>query len=124
MPVPQALTVICTTCKVASTCPKKGSSPLKLPNGKQLMCKILGGYGRKPLEPKVMSKETRELAEKDGPCLTIAEVPALDPASGLVYYDTVKIMSQPILHPREKVSFRTEMMYPQSCKRGRPRHNQ
>lgn len=104
----------CDRCKVADTCPEKGSSPLILPSKKQVFCRIIGGYGREPLADAVMSEETKKIVERDGPCLTMAEVPKFDEPSGNIYRQITKIFSKPIKHPREKVTFRQNMMYPRS----------
>ena len=114
MTIPNILNMTCDKCRVADTCPKKGTSPLILPNKKQLQCRILGGYGRTPIDPSKISEESRRIAAQDGPCLTIAEIPAIDPASGKIYYGVTKIFSPPVLHPREKLAPRIEMMYPKS----------
>lgn len=121
MAIPNSLNMVCTSCKVANTCPKKGSSPLILPNKRQVMCRILGGYGRKPVDLTKLSSESKAIIERDGPCLTIAEVPAFDTSSGHVYFNTVKIFSEPILHSREKLAPRIQMMYPQSYKGNKAR---
>jgi hypothetical protein len=106
--------MMCNKCQVASTCPRRGSSPLTLPNQVAMQCRLLGGYGRKPVDLSDLSEESKKIATENGTCLTVAEVPTLDEASGKVYYETIKIFSKPILHPREKVGPRFEMMYPKS----------
>jgi hypothetical protein len=67
---------------------------------KQYWCNIIGGYGRKPVDADVLSTESAAVVSKNGPCLTIAEVPEVD--SGMVHYAIVKIFSQPVLADREK----------------------
>jgi len=113
MATPNSLNMTCDKCQVAETCPRRGSSPLTLPN-RTALCRLLGGYGRKPVDIADLSEESRETAAKNGACLTIAEIPTLDKASGKIYYETVKVFSEPILHPREKLSPRFQMMYPRS----------
>lgn len=99
-----SLSMDCTQCRVASTCPKRGSSPLALKqkiDGKtQYKCEIIGGYGRTPINPDILSKKSKKLAAKNGPCLTLAHVPYVD-EGGNVSYEVVKIFSLPVLHARE-----------------------
>jgi len=78
------------------------------------MCRIVGGYGRESVDPTILSEESKKASEQNGPCLTIAEFPTLDEGSGKPYYKIVKIFSQPVLHKREKLAPRIEMMYPKS----------
>jgi hypothetical protein len=94
------LEMTCDRCSVAQTCPKNGASPLFLSGGKRAHCRIVGGYGRTPVDPEILSSESRQRAEKDGPCLTIAEVPALE--DGIVVHEVVKIFSPPVLSERER----------------------
>jgi hypothetical protein len=75
---------------------------------------LIGGYGRMPLDEAAMSEETKKIRDRDGPCLTIAEVPTLDPNTGITHYETIKIFHKPILHPREKTSEMLDRMYPKS----------
>jgi hypothetical protein len=90
----------CDECVVAQTCPRKGSSPQKH-NKITLKCRIIGGFGREPVDKSVLSAESLEILNRDGPCLTIAEVPSID-EEGFVSYDVVKIFSPPCLTAREK----------------------
>lgn len=121
MAIPNALNMTCDRCRVADTCPQKGSSPLTLPDKRKLLCRILGGYGREPVDSAKLSEESKKVAAQNGHCITIAEVPAFDVPSGKIYYNTVKIFSQPILHPREKLAPRIEQMYPKSYGGKNPR---
>lgn len=104
----------CSKCRVAHSCPKKGSSPLTLPGNKKALCSLVGGYGRTPVRQEILGEESREASAKNGPCLTIAEVPRLDEDSGLLIYELEKIFSQPVLHERETVSDHISMMVPKS----------
>jgi len=102
----------CRRCRVSSTCPKVGQSPLKV-GSKVFMCRIIGGYGRTPADPSILSEESAARAAKDGPCLTLAEVPTVDEDGTLVFV-VERIFSQPILHDREKTDLRMDIMYPKS----------
>ncbi len=94
------LEMTCERCAVAQACPKNGSSPLFLPGAKRVHCRILGGFGKQPVDLSILSEKSKALVEKNGPCLTIAEVPRLE--DELVTYETVKIFSQPVVSDREK----------------------
>ena len=112
MPV-NSLQMQCSKCRVADTCPRKGSSPLKVPNSRlPVFCQLVGGYGRTPVDRTLLSKESLEIAEKNGPCVTIAEVPRYDEDSGHVVHDVVTIFSPPVLHPREKVAWDFRSVFP------------
>ena len=104
MGLPNKLEMECGQCKVADECPARGASPLRLGSGKPVRCRLIGGYGQKPVPVDRMSDETRNVVERNGPCLTIAEVPRVDEPSGRIYFETVKIWSQPKLHPRQTTS--------------------
>jgi hypothetical protein len=104
----------CAKCKVADTCPRKGSSPLIMSGGtKKLFCNIIGGYSKTPVDKSILSPESLERYEKDGPCLTIAEVPTRN-NDGNIITEVVKIFSNPILHEREKTNMNQNMIYPKS----------
>ena len=103
----------CDRCKVASYCSKNGSSPVHVKGG-FVRCRIIGGYGKKPVDLKKLSKESLEQIKDDRICLTIAEVPELDKSSGFFTFKIVKIFNPPILHEREKVDFKMDMMFPQT----------
>jgi hypothetical protein len=113
MPV-QGLQVECKNCKVAATCPRKGSSPLLLPpaNKRKVFCVVVGGYGRSPVEERILGPESRERWKKDGPCLTVAHVPTWDPDAQQVLFEVTKIFSQPVKHPRETVPFNINLIHP------------
>src|SRR3990172_8865833 len=106
-----ALEMACKNCKVSSYCPKSGSSPL-LFKGSTIYCRIVGGYGRKSVDQRILSEKSKELFNKNGPCLTVAEVPTLDVDSGIIKFDVVKVFSPAIKHKRETVPFQMDMMYP------------
>jgi len=94
-----ALDMACERCLVAQTCPKRGASPLFF-NGKRAHCHILGGYGRQPVDPTILSAESLERVKKDGPCLTLAEVPVLD--DGMITWELTKVFGPPIVNERER----------------------
>lgn len=102
----------CSKCRVASFCPKKGSSPLQLGDNKRALCSLVGGYGRAPVDPSILSDESRAISAANGPCLTLAEVPELDEGSGEVIYSLVKIFSPPILHERETIPWQMDAIIP------------
>ena len=92
------LEVECNKCLVSKTCPHYGSSPSG--TGKnRVLCRLIGGYGRTPIPPNSLSKTSLERSLKDGPCLTIAEIPYIE--NGVVGTRIAKIFSKPVLHPRE-----------------------
>jgi hypothetical protein len=104
MSLPNILLMECSKCRVAASCPKKGSSPLKLPSGQEMTCRLVGGYGRNPVDQSILSEDSKKLSKEHGPCLTIAEVPILDECSGLAVYQITKIFAPPVLHEREVFS--------------------
>ena len=108
MTIPNSLTVYCTKCKIASTCPRRGSSPL-VQGRKTLQCRVVGGYASEPVDPEALSEESARIAAKDGPCLTLAEVPTLDEDSGHVFFQTVKIFHKPVVHPRQTTGTRMDV---------------
>jgi hypothetical protein len=107
------LEIHCNRCRVSKFCEKNGAAPLRF-QGKDIPCRIIGGFGRKPIAVEKLSEKSKELAVKNGPCLTLAEVPYVDEGSGVLTYDVVKIFSPPNLHPREKTTGIYDMMYPQT----------
>jgi hypothetical protein len=109
-----SLPMECSKCRVAGTCPRKGSSPLTLPGNKRALCSILGGYGRTPVDKSILGPESLAESERSGPCLTLAQVPRLDPSSGKLIQDLVKIFSPPVLHPRERISEEIGRIIPKS----------
>lgn len=94
------LEMTCERCAVAEKCPKKGASPTLTQGGKRALCRILGGYGRVPVDPAVLSADSLVRSKKDGPCLTLAEVPALE--DGQVVWELTKVFSHPVIGAREK----------------------
>lgn len=108
------LDMVCSKCKIAECCPKKGSSPLVIPGKKPEMCQLVNGYGRDPISDDKLSEESKQLVDKQGRCLSIAEIPVLDEHTGKIYREIVKIFHQPILHPREKTNWQLDMIYPRS----------
>lgn len=103
----------CVKCKVANTCPSFGSSPMKVPGGYIVKCVIVGGFGRTPIDQTILSDESKEKSMRDGPCLTIAEIPSMDD-DGRVSLNVTKIFSEPVLHDREKVPDIISRIYPKS----------
>lgn len=114
---PNVLQMQCSRCQVAQTCPRRGSSPLHLGGRTPVFCRIVGGYGRTPLDDGAMSPETKERSLRDGPCLTIAEVPTKDEHSGHVYFEVTKVFHHPVLHPREKTDLNLNVAQPRSYNR-------
>ena len=108
------LEMTCESCKISATCYKKGSSPLNV-QGRLIKCRILNGYSKIEVDDSKLSDTSKELKMKNGPCLSIAEVPTLV-ESGHMVFEVVKIFHHPILHPREKTTFIADMMYPKSHK--------
>jgi hypothetical protein len=90
----------CNRCSVAKTCPRRGSSPISVEKA-IVKCKIIGGFGRTPVDRTVLSEESIARVDRDGPCLTIAEVPDVD-EQGYVTFTVVKVFSPPCLSDREK----------------------
>ena len=75
-----------------------------------MSCKLVGGYGREPMDPAKLSEASRTRASKDGPCLTIAHVPTV--VDGTAEYQLVTVFSPPVLHSRETVPWQTAMIAP------------
>lgn len=88
----------CAKCFVSNTCSRRGSSPLAF-EGRVFKCRIIGGFGRKPIDKSILSAESVKSCEKDGPCLTVAEVPTVE--DGFVTFAVTKIFSPPCLSQRE-----------------------
>lgn len=98
--MPNSLPMECSRCKVASTCPRAGSSPLVYGTRKSV-CHLVGGYGRVPIDPSVLSPESAGRSKEDGPCLTVAHVPVI--LDGVVTVDVVTVFNHPVLHERETI---------------------
>ena len=108
------LQVKCDSCKVVQDCPKKGSSPLKI--GKtEMLCRVIGGYGRDAVNPEILSSASKEKMDAHGPCLTIVEVPVRSD-DGSVSYEIEKVFHHPIKHERETVPFNMEAVVPRAAK--------
>lgn len=101
----------CQKCRISSKCPKFGSSPLVI-DGKQILCRLVGGYGRVPIDETILSEESLEKFKKDGPCLTIAEIPSFE--NGIVAFTVEKIFSDPVLNERETTNEQLDRLYPKS----------
>lgn len=78
-----------------------------------MKCRLVNGYGRTPVDSSILSEESLKIAQNQGPCLTIAEVPSFD-EEGDFFYEITKIFSPPILHERETVNWPTNLIYPKS----------
>jgi hypothetical protein len=98
----------CSRFLVQKTCPKYGSSPINYGQDnpifshlKIIKCRIIGGFGKQPVDESILSEESKKLIKTNGPCLTIAEVPSVD-EQGYVKWEVTKIFSPPCLSDREK----------------------
>lgn len=110
-----SLSMECSRCKIKATCPKSGNSPLVLFSGKKVLCSIIGGYSKIPVDKEILSNESLERCEKDGPCISIAEVPSRVDNNN-IQYETVKVFHQPILHDRERIAQDLSVAFPKSHK--------
>lgn len=108
------LHVQCSACRVAPTCPRNGSSPHLLQGGTKVFCRIVGGYGREPVDRSILSEESAARSDRDGPCMTFAEVPTVDPDSGHLVMQLTKVFHQPVRHERETTNLMQDMLYPKS----------
>jgi hypothetical protein len=95
------LNVECSKCRVSKTCPRFGSSPVIF-DGKKIMCSLVGGYGRTPINAEDLSPESLEKSKTDGPCLTFALIPTIK-EDGSMRLELVKIFNHPVLHERETI---------------------
>ncbi len=84
-----------------------------------MFCRVVGGYGLGPVDRSILSEEMKERADRDGPCLTLAEVPTREP-SGHVHYELVKVFHQQIVHPRSTTTECLDAMFPRSHRQERP----
>ena len=89
----------CKRCLVAKHCPKSGMSPQRLSNGIDVYCRLVGGYGRTPVDEKILSEESKAKAKEHGPCLTIAEIP--DVVGKDFIFRVEKVFHPPVKHARE-----------------------
>lgn len=117
------LQVRCSVCKVATTCPANGSSPLLLRSSRlPLFCQIVGGYATSPVPRDALSEASKAISDKDGPCLTLVEVPRFDADSGKAYFEKVKVFHHPIQGPRSTTRQpTTDSLFPSSYKREKPK---
>lgn len=106
------LTVECSKCLVAPTCPRKGSSPAYTKAGKKVLCVLVGGYGRKPVDAEILSADSLERSLRDGPCMTIAEVPTFEDEMFEMRITT--IFAPAVLHPRETTTDIQNRLVPRS----------
>lgn len=105
----------CDTCRLSRKCPAVGSSPLVLSGGKtEVRCRVIGGYAREPVPREKLSAESLALAEQNGFCVSLVEVPRIDRDSGHFHTETVKVFHLPVLHERETVSKTGQRMYPKT----------
>jgi hypothetical protein len=121
MPVPNALSLHCSKCKISGTCPKRGASPLRTGPRSLLLCRVLGGYARRPVDQSKLSPESKDRSAKDGPCMSIAEVPVVDMHSGLAHFEVVKVFHQAVVHPRERSTVQADGMLTRSHAQDAPR---
>ena len=112
------LEMFCSRCLVSKTCPKSGSSPMTHKN-KRNICRIIGGYGQKPVDESILSEENKKIAKQNGYCITLAEIPILQEDNN-VGFELTKIFSQPILSPRQKSNIPLDSMYARSHIVGKP----
>jgi len=120
MPSPNVLTLHCSKCKISGTCPRQGSSPLR--RGEKalpLFCRIIGGYATAPIDPERLSGEGKARAAKDGPCMSIAEVPTVEP-SGHIHFEMVRVFHHAIVHPRSTTTLQADAMLTRSHRQERP----
>lgn len=101
----------CRKCRVADYCPSKGSSPLIVLK-KRFLCVLVGGYGKVPVDPGILSDESRVIAQKQGGCLTLAEIPTYE--DEIVTFKLTKIFSPPQLSAREATNEMLDRLYPKS----------
>jgi len=109
------LDMTCDRCPVSNFCPKNGQSPSFLNNGARVYCKVIGGFGRTPIDEDILSENSKELIKSSGPCLTLAYVPVLKTEDGKNYEtELVKIFHPAVLSPREKIPSAIDGIYPRS----------
>ena len=101
------LDIECSKCAVSNYCTKKGSSPAYLSNGRKVLCRLVGGYGREPVDKTILSEESKKLANENGPCLTIAEVPVI--VGNDVFFELEKIFAPAVTHNRETTTLDLEI---------------
>ena len=101
-------------CLVSPFCSKKGVSPLLLENKKHVTCRLVGGYGRTPVDLTILSEESKLKMTGSGPCLTIAEIPVIYGKDFV--YEIHKIFHPAVLHPREKSSMIMDSMLTKNSK--------
>jgi hypothetical protein len=99
----------CDRCLVSKTCPKSGSSPMTHKN-KRYICRLIGGYGKSPVDESILSEESKKIAKLNGYCMTVAEIPIIQ-IDGNVGFELTKIFSQPIVSDRQKTSIPLDSVY-------------
>ena len=105
------LKMTCDKCSVSNTCPAKGRSPYVI-NGKIIgFCQIIGGYGREPVDTRILSSESLARSKKDGLCMTIADIPTSDGED-----EVIKIFHDPVLHARERAELPSDAHHPKGYK--------
>jgi hypothetical protein len=105
------MNVTCNKCRVSKWCPKKGFSPTKY-EGETFMCKLIGNYGRNPIDRNHISDESLVSYEKNGPCLTLMN--SWEFHDGTMFPIILKVWSPPILSPRETKPFDVNQLTPRS----------
>ena len=106
------LDMTCDRCLVSKTCPKSGSSPLTH-KSKRYVCRLVGGYGQKPVDESILSEESKKIAKRDGYCITLAEIPIIQEDNN-VGFELTKIFSQPILSEHQKTKIPLDSIYAKS----------
>ena len=99
----------CHKCKIANYCDQKGSSPLVLSNKKELLCQIVGGYGRVDIDPKRLSDTSKKKFNEGNRCVSIVEVPKI--TDGFVHRKTISVFHPPVKHPREVSNVMLDKIY-------------
>ncbi len=89
----------CRSCKISKNCPEKGGIPL-IHNKKPHRCAVYNGYAGTEIDKEALSKESTEIAEKNGYCVSIVGKPYIE--DGEVKEKILKIFHDKILHPRQK----------------------
>jgi hypothetical protein len=92
----------CNDCAISKYCPSRGISPIMLSNKKTALCRLVGGYGKTPVDPDILSEESRMRMSENGSCLTIAEIPVVHESDYV--YTVIKIFHPAVLHEREKTN--------------------
>ncbi len=66
-----SLQVRCSVCKIASTCPQRGASPLTIVpetrggRTQVFFCHVVDGYSRDPVSPDILSEESKKKSSRN-----------------------------------------------------------